>query len=102
MLSENWMRSSSWVVGRKLRLPVLPNEVEMFGAIEFASRGRTSRAYWPRNSFTIDGERIHVHCPITVWVRFFSVPSFETARFVIGVVAPPVFVAFSALLSLKL
>src|SRR6185503_4697288 len=100
MESAAWMRQSNCVVGRKLTAPKRAKLVEKDGNSELVSRGRSSREYCPRNSFTTVGLKMLANCPTTVFVRSFSVPLFDSALMVFGNSALPVAFAFSALLRL--
>jgi len=73
---------------------MMPADTETSLALDV--RGRPSREYCTRRSFTTDGLRILVSCPTTLWVLSPSVPLFESALVVSGVRLVPVDTAFSA------
>src|SRR5712692_8452584 len=79
-LLEICARQSSSVVGRKLRVPVVPIDVLVPAWSALAVRGRFSSEYWPRVSMTTRGEKIAGHWPVAVFVGGAWVPSLLRAR----------------------
>ena len=96
MESESWKRLSFCVVGRKLRVPTAPIVVPSNGAFTFEMRGRSSADPVNRRSFTKFELNSLVYCKVPLWSESFSVPSFETALFVKGLIAPPTVTAFTS------
>src|SRR5438128_4986815 len=95
-------RQSYWVVGRKFTLPTRPMAVVTLGTMTLASRGRSSREYWPRTSSSRLGLSTLVNWPTTTLVRSRSVPLLLRALTVLGSRALPVALALRALLLLWL
>src|SRR5207244_537617 len=76
---------SRWTLSpRKLTVPTLPIWPVNSGCRTLASRGRRSRAYWPRASSSSLEESAVAYSPTAVLVRSRSVPLLETALTVVA------------------